>query len=323
MFKGLKLLAQRNGKDFTLWGHGHPRIMNKIAPEYEKLGIRVVRSFDVVMRQADLYVMDHMSTLYEFASAGPGGKGRPVVVMNAPGYRREVEHGLRFWSAAHVGLNVNTPSKLLDVVHQALQNDRQAQEDRMDAVSQVYKFTDGKAARRAAEGIMECRDAYIPAANRQVVFRTKLREKMANYFNRPQIPQIAINRIRNFQRGHTPVGDTVQPGINARPGRLFFTDSDHAKELKNLGHSRDPYEDEMAAFPLEGHADEVIEKLDESKMPAFDMTHTGGGYWDITEDGQVVTQVRGKKMAEKHIAKLKKEWKENHLTPQESDATTE
>ena len=60
-----------------------------------------MRDFDEVMERSTLYICDNSSTLYEFASTG-----RPVVVLNAPWFRRDIEHGLRFWEHADVGVSV-------------------------------------------------------------------------------------------------------------------------------------------------------------------------------------------------------------------------
>lgn len=122
----LPALAER----FTVIGHGHPR-RRDMARKWAKLGIEYVPDFDDVCRRADVYVADNTSTLYEFASTG-----RNVVVLNAPFYRREVEHGLRFWEASHVGINVNEPDQLLRAVEFALSADDNGA--REDALSIVY-----------------------------------------------------------------------------------------------------------------------------------------------------------------------------------------
>ena len=96
---------------FQIIGHAHPRAMDRLQPIYRRLGIEIVPSFEEVCRRASVYVCDNSSTLFEFASTG-----RPVVVLNAPWYRRDIEHGLRFWAAAGIGRNVDQPEDLAEAV---------------------------------------------------------------------------------------------------------------------------------------------------------------------------------------------------------------
>ena len=137
-------LAQR----YKVIGHGHPR-RSDLARVYRTLGIEYVRDFDEVCRRADVYVCDNSSTLFEFASTG-----RPVVVLNAPWYRKDVYHGLRFWDAADVGVNVDDPAATLPAVECALADREEQRERRERALSIVYTYRRA-AARRAAEAIRE------------------------------------------------------------------------------------------------------------------------------------------------------------------------
>jgi hypothetical protein len=114
------LLARR----FTVIGHGHPR-RSELASRYRRAGIEHVASFSEVCRRASIYVADNTSTLFEFAATG-----RPVVVLNARRYRRDVRHGLRFWDAAGVGPNVDRPRDLPDVVARALEDPPEFREKR-------------------------------------------------------------------------------------------------------------------------------------------------------------------------------------------------
>jgi hypothetical protein len=57
-----------------------------------------------------MLIADNTSMLYEFAYLG-----RPTAVLNAPWYRREASHGLRFWDAI--------PGQMFDDPHQALDFD--------------------------------------------------------------------------------------------------------------------------------------------------------------------------------------------------------
>lgn len=129
-------------KRFTLLGHAHPRAMATFARQYRRLGIEVVADFDEVCRRADVFIADNTSALYEFATTR-----RPVVVLNAPFYRRGVHHGLRFWEAADVGVQCDAPGDLIAAVEQALADPPPAQVARETALDIVYGFRSGAAQR--------------------------------------------------------------------------------------------------------------------------------------------------------------------------------
>ena len=145
-FSHYRLVLSRLAERFTVLGHAHPRFLDRIRHYYEHAGIEVVADFAEVCERADLYVCDNSSTLYEFAATA-----RPVVVLNAPWYRRNVEHGLRFWEAAHVGLQVNEPADLVPTVERALTDPWP--DEREDALRIAYAYRTG-AAERAARAIM-------------------------------------------------------------------------------------------------------------------------------------------------------------------------
>jgi hypothetical protein len=120
------------GRAFHVIGHSHPN--KDLTQLYEGLGWEYVRDFDEVCRRADVYVCDNSSTIYEFASTG-----RPVVVLNDPRFRPNVEHGLRFWEAAWVGINIGDPSQLVAGVEQALLDPPTFQRTRELALNVVYQ----------------------------------------------------------------------------------------------------------------------------------------------------------------------------------------
>ena len=134
---------------WQLLGHAHPRIMNTIRPEYEKLDIPVVERFDEVLEKADLYVVDNSSTLFEFASLD-----RPVVVLNAPWYRRWIKHGLRFWDCADVGFQCDRPEDLTETIARALQDPPEQKQRRREVMGWVYPVKSGEAAQTAAKAVM-------------------------------------------------------------------------------------------------------------------------------------------------------------------------
>jgi hypothetical protein len=141
-------------KRWHLIGHGHPRLWGEghrtaISNRWQQLNVPRVPQFADVLDQADLLVGDNTSALYEFASTG-----RPVVVMNAPWYRRDVNHGLRFWDYPP-GLQVDRPEQLAPTIVRALNDPVPAQALRAAAVGETYAYTDGHAAERAVTAIEE------------------------------------------------------------------------------------------------------------------------------------------------------------------------
>lgn len=138
--RALQGLAER----WPLIGHGHPKAARQLSRLWLGLGVEWVPDWHEVCRRADVYVCDNSSTLYEFASTG-----RPVVVLNAPWYRREVEHGLRFWRAATVGIQVDSGAQLEQALHLALSDPPEQQAARAAALRLVYTEPTGAAARAA------------------------------------------------------------------------------------------------------------------------------------------------------------------------------
>ena len=132
-----------------LIGHGHPLITPELEPIYAEAEIEFVGSFVEVVRRAALYAVDNSSTLFEFAALG-----RPVVVLNSSRYRRHVRHGLRFWTEATVGLNVDRPAELLPTILRALDDPEDVRRSREASVARVYPVRDGTSARRAAAAVV-------------------------------------------------------------------------------------------------------------------------------------------------------------------------
>jgi hypothetical protein len=140
-------------KKYKVIGHGHPRNIAEMRPIFKRMGIEMVDDFEQVMDQADVYVNDASSTLYEFASLG-----KPVVVLNAPIYRRSVRFGLRFWEHADVGVNCDDAAHLVQAVDKALQNTPDQQQKRIMAVEAAYPVR-GNAAQTAVNAI----DSFLSA----------------------------------------------------------------------------------------------------------------------------------------------------------------
>lgn len=148
------IVASFKEQGFVVFGHAHPKWRDALSGKFKAAGVdRVVDSDKWVLESVNVLVMDNSSLMYEMAMLG-----RTVVALNAPWYRRDVEHGLRFWS--HVpGFQIDEPEQLLELDLTALAVDEGSKLLREQAVEHVYAYTDGTSAQRAADWITQLVDA--------------------------------------------------------------------------------------------------------------------------------------------------------------------
>lgn len=144
-----QVVAELQAQGREVLGHGHPRYAGFFHTLWAKLGVEHVARFDEVCERAGLYVCDNSSTLYEFAALG-----RPVVVLNSPRYRRDVDLWPRFWQCADVGLQVSEPAELGPALGLALYDPPPVAGRRAEVVAEVYGQLDGRAAERAAHALV-------------------------------------------------------------------------------------------------------------------------------------------------------------------------
>lgn len=124
-------------------GHNHPRHVAlaefwqgpDMAPYVE-----YVADGAEILDRAHILVADNTSMQAEFLSLG-----RPVVWLNHPSYRRDVDQGGRFWTwpRTYGGLEVGGPADLAAVDLDSVPN----------ATGHPYAFADGRAAERAVAAI--------------------------------------------------------------------------------------------------------------------------------------------------------------------------
>lgn len=136
-------------RKFLVKFHAHPRIADKVKAFCAENKLEFWEDFETVITRSDLYVVDNSSTLFEFAAGG-----NPVVVLNAPWYRREVSHGLRFWECADIGVQCDRPEDLKDKIFEALADAPEQKVKRRAALQKAYWRTDGKARTRAVDAII-------------------------------------------------------------------------------------------------------------------------------------------------------------------------
>lgn len=144
-----QVVNRLRGEGFTVIGHGHPRLWQRLKKFWMSIGVEPVQDFNDVLRRADILAVDNSSTGPEFASTG-----RPIVWMNGPSYRRDVRHGGRFWEWTEGMPMVEGPGELPDMIVRALAEPPDFVEARQKMVRAVYVACDGGAAQRAADAIV-------------------------------------------------------------------------------------------------------------------------------------------------------------------------
>lgn len=130
--------------DFEVIGTWHPRDAHG-RQIWKFLNVEAVGDTDEVLERAGVLVADNTSLQYEAAALGI-----PNVVLNAPWYRRDVEHGLRFWD--HV------PGQMVDDIEQF-------------AAIDMLKYARDENAKRVARSAAEYAYARPPGGNGEAAAR--------------------------------------------------------------------------------------------------------------------------------------------------------
>lgn len=129
---------------WTVLGHHHPRYPALAAfwrlPEMVEAGVQPTPNVADVLDRASVIIADNTSLQAEFMSLG-----RKVVWLNHPEYRREVQHGGRFWTwPQRAGVQIESPSHLLQLDLAELET----------ATWHPYAYADGHASERSVEALI-------------------------------------------------------------------------------------------------------------------------------------------------------------------------
>jgi hypothetical protein len=205
------------GAEFDLAVHSHPRIAKQVKAWAESVGIEWIETFDEVLKRANVYAVDNSSTLFEFAATG-----RPVAVLNSRHYRRHVDHGLRFWREAGIGVNCDKPADLHRCLLTALSDPLEYRTAREASVRRVYGAPLGQATSLAVAAIIE-----IISEERVIVsqHRVRARSSAIGYAGAvskgwvidlyPSHVVVTDNQGREFTRDYAPKGN-CDPEYRAR-----------------------------------------------------------------------------------------------------------
>lgn len=146
-------VAELRQDGWEVLGHGHPRLWQRLRTIWGSLNVEAVEDFGQVLSRADVLCVDNSSVGPEFASTG-----RPVVWMNAPHFRRDVNHGGRFWDWVDGAITVEDATGLPRACRRALRREPADERARERMVGEVYCAADGHATRRAVDAILRVVD---------------------------------------------------------------------------------------------------------------------------------------------------------------------
>lgn len=130
-------------------GHAHPRIAGAMSRWWPTVGAEWQPDLDAVLERCGVFAADNTSAMFEAVALGI-----PVVVLNAPWYRRHVDHGLRFWEFADMGPQVDEPGRLVEALDEA-RTEPEYRIRRAEVAAAVFGPIDGKAAVRAVDAMRE------------------------------------------------------------------------------------------------------------------------------------------------------------------------
>lgn len=207
-FKHSILLARNTG-EFEVIVHCHPRAVQMCLPFYEQHNLEYVENFEDVLKRADVYVCDNSSTIFEFASVG-----KPVVLLNPSFYRKRIKHGLRFWTHANIGEQADDQHEALRAIRLAALDTREKKAARAAKVKEIYHGVDGKAAERAAEGIIEFMQEFLRMKEEGCELRVKR-------FSMGEFGFVDPNQTILLFEGHAIVQDTLGRFVR----KLVFPDT--------------------------------------------------------------------------------------------------
>lgn len=143
-----RMVESLKRQGFFVYGHGHPKWNGALRQPMEEAGAIYLDDEWDVFEQCGSLVMDNSSLMYEFASLR-----RPVIALNAPWFRKDVEHGLRFW-AFSPGMEFEGPDDFTYAPMATTLNVSQLMG--RDAAEHAYAHQDDQCAQRAADFIV-CR----------------------------------------------------------------------------------------------------------------------------------------------------------------------
>lgn len=150
MVKLPAIVASLQQQGLTVFGHSHPRWDGYLDAHLSDAGMTLLQLDYDVFRTAGMLIADNTSLLPEMASLG-----RSIMLLNAPWYRRDVEHGGRFWDWARYVPAADGPEDLLNPSWFGPTMRSACIHGGARIAAHTYAFNDDQASKRAASFIVE------------------------------------------------------------------------------------------------------------------------------------------------------------------------
>jgi hypothetical protein len=127
--------------------HSHPRMINLVQPRAQHLSRPYEPDWPTALAGSSALVVDNSSVMWEACAVG-----LPIVICNAPWYRRDVEWGMRFWEYSDAGPQVDHPGELVAAVDAVLRHDEWGKR-RAEVAGLIYERVTGSTV-RAVEAVL-------------------------------------------------------------------------------------------------------------------------------------------------------------------------
>ncbi len=146
-----EIVLRFRAQGFRVVAHEHPKWRGEMNRRMRGFDVEILEWDEQVFEQANILIVDNSSLATEMMLLG-----RPVVFLNAPWYRRDVEHGGRFWDWTKWHPTVDGPEELvfLNLWDHVPPGPCLSVAIR-ETVDEVYAYSDGKSSQRAADFIVD------------------------------------------------------------------------------------------------------------------------------------------------------------------------
>jgi len=261
-------------------GHTHPRVKGGLPWEkWNELkalcpNVRTTHDFDEIMQEADLYIIDQSSTAYEFAALD-----KPVLFLNSPHFRKHINHGMRFWEFANIGVQCNYEDSLEEKMVEALMGEynNTYTERRREVTALIYSIPLGQAAQFTAQALVD------------FVNDKPIQEGVVTEMSTDNTQIIKMRALKMFVKDE----GTLFPGIVFAPGYEVTLEKGENGEPVGVIGERIRYINSTnvrcSQMKFDGLADYVFDQDEPDYVAPGDPLEGDSSAWSVAPEGSKLT----------------------------------